>query len=138
MLRSHTIPATFTVAVLALGVAACGGDDEEEAASTPAPTEKAAPAAGGGLAIAAPADGALRFEPQTLEATSGKVTLAFDNPSQVPHAVEVEGNGIEEETETVTAGKASLALDLEAGTYELYCPVGNHRDAGMTGTITVR
>ncbi len=122
--------------VLALGAAACGGDDEEEAAATPAPTEQAASAAGA-VAIAAPADGALRFEPETLEAEAGKVTIDFDNPSQVPHAVEVEGNGVEEETETVTAGKATLALDLKAGEYELYCPVGNHRDAGMTGTLTV-
>ena len=26
----------------------------------------------------------------------------MDNPSDVPHAVEVEGNGVEEETKTVT------------------------------------
>ena len=100
-----------------------------------APTEEAA---AGSLAIAAPADGALRYEPKALEAEAGKVTIAFDNPSQVPHAVEVEGNGVEEETETVTAGKATLALDLKAGEYELYCPVGNHKEAGMTGTLTVR
>jgi uncharacterized cupredoxin-like copper-binding protein len=52
--------------------------------------------------------------------------------------VEVEGNGVEEETDTVTDGSARLALDLEAGEYTFYCPVGNHEQAGMSGTLTVR
>jgi uncharacterized cupredoxin-like copper-binding protein len=26
---------------------------------------------------------------------------------------------------------------IEAGEYEFYCPVGNHKDAGMEGTLTV-
>ena len=37
----------------------------------------------------------------------------------------------------MTGGKASVTADLEAGTYEFYCPVGNHKDGGMEGTLTV-
>ncbi len=28
--------------------------------------------------------------------------------------------------------------ELEPGTYEIYCPVGNHREQGMRGTLTVK
>ena len=27
--------------------------------------------------------------------------------------------------------------ELEPGTYEIYCPVGNHKEQGMRGTLTV-
>ena len=63
----------------------------------------------------------------------------LDNPSSVPHAIEVEGNGVEEEGETVTDGGVSkVSADLKAGTYEYYCPVGNHEAEGMKGTLTVK
>ena len=41
----------------------------------------------------------------TLSAKAGKVTFKFANPSQVPHAFEVEGNGVEEETDTITEAR---------------------------------
>jgi plastocyanin len=90
------------------------------------------------LRLAADPGGDLAFDRDSLRAKPGRVVIAFTNPSQVPHAVEVEGNGVEEETETVTGGSARLTLDLEAGEYTFYCPVGNHEQAGMSGTLTVR
>ena len=35
-----------------------------------------------------------------LSAKAGSVTLKLVNESDTPHAIEVEGNGVEEETET--------------------------------------
>jgi uncharacterized cupredoxin-like copper-binding protein len=61
----------------------------------------------------------------------------MDNPSQTPHAVEVEGKGVEEETKTLTQGTAKITVDLKPGKYEFYCPVDGHRQAGMEGTLTV-
>jgi plastocyanin len=94
--------------------------------------------AGTRLALAADPGGALRFDKSSLRAKAGRVTIVFDNPSQIPHAVEVEGKGVEEETETVTGGGARLSVDLEPGEYTFYCPVGNHEQAGMAGKLTVR
>ena len=69
---------------------------------------------------------------------AGTVTIDFDNPASVPHAVTVEGNGIEEKgTKTITQGKASVTLDLKPGEYEFYCPVDGQRSAGMEGKLTV-
>jgi plastocyanin len=139
--------------VAALTLAACGGDDNESssngsgatatetATETATPTETATEDSGGGgetLALAAPEDGALKFDKTELEAKAGSVTIDFDNPSSVPHAVNVEGNGIEEKgTKTFTQGKASVTLDLKPGEYEFYCPVDGHRSAGMEGKLTV-
>jgi plastocyanin len=90
------------------------------------------------LRLAAPPSGDLAFDRSSLRARAGRVVIAFDNPSRVPHAVEVEGNGVEEETETVVDGSARLVLNVKAGEYVFYCPVGNHEQAGMRGTLTVR
>jgi hypothetical protein len=30
-----------------------------------------------------------------------------------------------------------VRIELQAGRYELYCPVGNHKEMGMEGTLSV-
>jgi len=114
-----------------LALAGCGGDDEEPAATQDG--------GGGGEAITLTADpgGAISWEPGELSAPAGSVSIELVNDSSVPHAVEVEGNGVEEESETVTGANTTLTVDLEAGEYTFYCPVGNHRAQGMEGTLTV-
>ncbi len=133
---------TFIALALATAVfAGCGGDDDEQAAATPEATQEPAAAGGGGggeaVQVSAPADGSLKFDQAELTAKAGEVTFTFSNPSSVPHALEIEGNGVEEETETITGSDAPLTVDLEPGTYTYYCPVGQHRSAGMEGTLTV-
>lgn len=69
---------------------------------------------------------------------SGKTTFTLANKGESKHALEIEGNGVEEETETISPGEtASVTLDLEPGTYVLYCPVDGHRSRGMEGTLVV-
>jgi len=134
-------------ATAALLFAACGGDEEEPAATpaateaaTEAPTEAPTEAAAGGakLAIAADPDGAKKFTETELTADAGQVEIDFSNPSQVPHAVDIEGvDGAV--TETVTGADAPpVTVDLKPGEYTFYCPVGDHRQAGMEGKLTVR
>jgi plastocyanin len=134
----RTITALFVAAAFLGG---CGGDDDDESAATPAPTaeETQAPADDGGgetVEVASPEDGGLSFEPEELTAPAGEVTFTYDNPSQVPHAFDIEGvEGAS--TDTITESDASVTVRLEAGEYTFYCPVGNHRQAGMEGTLTV-
>jgi plastocyanin len=135
---------TITALLLATALlAGCGGDDDEESAATPEPTaeETQEPSGGGGggevVEVSSPADGSLKFDQTELTAPAGEVTFRYSNPSQVPHAFEVEGNGVEEETETITEGEDSITVELEAGEYTYYCPVGSHQQAGMEGTLTV-
>ncbi len=134
---------------VAIPIAGCGDDDDDgssggggNASTTDTSTGGDTGAAGGGggqtLKIAADPSGALKFDKSSLTAKAGKVTIVMDNPSDVPHAVEIEGNGVEAEGETVEKGGVSKAsADLKAGNYEFYCPVDGHKQAGMEGTLTV-
>jgi uncharacterized cupredoxin-like copper-binding protein len=61
------------------------------------------------------------------------------NSGDTVHALEVEGEGIEEETEEIEPGQsAELKVKLKAGIYELYCPVDGHAEKGMEGKLTVK
>lgn len=147
MLSMRTL-AALTAAATALALGACGDDEETDAggtAATATPTATETPAAmedsggGGEIALAADPGGALKFDKSSLSAKAGKVTVVMDNPSDLPHAVEVEGNGVEKSGETATKGGVSkVSANLKPGTYEYYCPVGNHKAAGMEGTLTVK
>jgi plastocyanin len=132
---------------VALGVAGCGGSSDSNSggnggSASGASTAKSSGGGGGGggggaIKLAADPSGKLAFDAKTLSAKAGKVTIDFTNASSVPHAVEIEGHGVEKETKVITGGKASLTAKLKPGTYEFYCPVDGHRQAGMKGTLTV-
>jgi plastocyanin len=124
-------------ALLAVG---CGDDEDEGGdggASTPEATQESSGGGGEALTLTADPGGNISWEPGELSAAAGSVTITLVNDSDVPHAVEVEGNGVEEESETITGGETELTVDLEAGEYTFYCPVGQHRQNGMEGTLTV-
>jgi plastocyanin len=143
----RAISLILLVGALAIPVAGCGGDDDDDgggggsSSGGGASTQPADTGGGGGaqtLKIAADPGGALKFDKSSLTAKAGKVTIVMDNPSDLPHAVEIEGNGVEFEGETVEKGGVSKASgDLKAGKYEFYCPVDSHKEAGMKGTLTV-
>ena len=142
------------LAVVALVAAGCGGDDDDNNSSSGAQgnttdntqsstsSSTTSSASGGGAAstvkLTADPGGALKFNTKQLNAKAGKVTVVMDNPSSTPHAVEIEGNGVEKETKTLTQGTAKVTVDLKPGKYEFYCPVDGHRQAGMEGTLTVQ
>jgi plastocyanin len=128
----------LAVVALSLAVAACGGDDDE--ADEPAAEETTEDTGGGGgttIELAADPGGALAFDQTELTAPAGEVTIHLTNDAQIPHNVEVEGNGVEEVSDTITGADTSLTLTLEPGEYEFYCAVPGHREGGMEGTLTV-
>lgn len=78
------------------------------------------------------------LDPKTVP--HGPVVFQVTNTGKVPHALEIEGRGIEKSTARIApGGSATLALDLRDGTYEAYCPVGkgSHRMMGMTTHLSV-
>jgi plastocyanin len=136
---------------LAIPVAGCGGDDDGGGSDTGAggastdTSTKAEDSGGGGggaaqtLKISADPGGALKFDKSSLEAKAGKVTIVMDNPSSLPHAVEIEGNGVEVSGDTVMKdGVSKATADVKPGEYEYYCPVDGHKAGGMEGTLTVK
>ena len=70
----------------------------------------------------------------------GPVTFTVTNEGSIPHALEVEGQGIEQETAEIQPGaSATLTLTLKPGSYEVYCPVGadSHKKLGMMTHLRV-
>src|SRR4051794_30700219 len=71
---------------------------------------------------------------------AGKVTFSATNAGSIPHALEVEGNGLEQKTPLIQPGEtATLMLTLKPGRYEIYCPVGedSHKKLGMETHLQV-
>jgi plastocyanin len=127
-------------------VAACGGGADEGGEAEPAPASPASDEAGatsvdpGGTEAIEILGTEFRFDPSTvtIEAPGKSFLFRLVNNGSAPHALEIEGNGIEEKTETIGPGESSeLTVDLVEGEYEMYCPVGDHRDQGMEGTLIV-
>ena len=132
----------------ALSIAACGGGSSEKSSSGGASNSSNssssssgsdAGSAGQSVKVAADPGGKLKFTTSKIEVASGKVTFDFTNQANIPHAFEIEGHGVEAKTSVVTGGDASVTVkDLKPGTYEFYCPVSGHKEAGMKGTLTVK
>ncbi len=74
------------------------------------------------------------------EIPPGRVTLEVTNGGTIPHAFEIEGRGIEKSTARIQpGGSATLTVDLPAGKYDAYCPIGkgSHRMLGMLAHLSV-
>jgi plastocyanin len=137
------------LAVAALVVAGCGGSSNKSSGSsssggstptsTPSSSSGSSASSGGGESVPVEADpsGALKFTTKTLKAKAGTVTFKFKNPAAIPHAVAIQGQGINKSSKVVTKGSSTLTLKLKPGKYVFYCPVDGHRAAGMQGTLTV-
>jgi uncharacterized cupredoxin-like copper-binding protein len=140
----------ISLALTGLALGACGGSDDNSSSgsgssSGGSSTSSSSSSGGGGgekLSLAAQDSGGLSFDKKTLKAKAGNVTLTMDNPSgnSQPHAIGVEGNGVDKEGETVQPGsaKSTVTVKLKPGKYTFYCPVDGHRQAGMEGTLTVQ
>ncbi len=105
-------------------------------------SEKQTPEAGGpgGTVKLAAAETDLAFDTTELSSKPGAVTIDFDNPSAIPHNVEIEDEGGEVlgGTETISSSEESATVELEPGTYTFFCSVPGHREAGMEGTLVVK
>jgi plastocyanin len=120
------------LAALAIPLAAgCGGEEDDGG--------NGAQATDGGAAQTIQISATdFAFDPSDISAEAGEITFELTNDGGAPHALEIEGEGVEESSETINAGDStSLTVDLDEGTYEIYCPVGDHKDRGMVGTLTV-
>jgi uncharacterized cupredoxin-like copper-binding protein len=112
-----------------LALAGCGGGESSSSEGSSAAPEQTVTLSETEFSI----------DPNTVSVDQpGTVAFKVQNKGQIAHALEVEGNGLEEETDTIEPGEsATLTVKLEAGSYEMYCPIDGHKDKGMEGEITV-
>jgi plastocyanin len=134
-LRRITWILALGLAALAVVGAGCGGNGNSGSSATSTP----ASSGGGGETLTVTADpaGAISWDKTSLSAKAGKVTLKLVNQSNTPHAIEVEGKGVQDKTDTITGGEGEVTVDLKPGSYKYFCPVGQHRQT-MNGTLTVK
>ena len=128
----------FTALALAVGVAACGGGDDDsgdEAAAGDTTTHEESTDGGTHLTLTADPNGALSFDQTELTAAAGVITIELVNESGIPHNVEIEGQ--DAVSETITEGSTELTVTLEPGEYVFFCNIPGHREGGMEGTLTV-
>jgi plastocyanin len=119
--------AVAALAVTLIVGAGCGSE-EESSAPAGSPTE---------TITITETDFALDPSTVTLE-EEGTYTFRVVNDGAVDHALEIEGEGVESETDTIAPGQsADLTVELAGGTFELYCPVDGHADQGMKGSVSV-
>jgi uncharacterized cupredoxin-like copper-binding protein len=122
-------------------VAAAGGKDTgrlAEAVKSPS-SNKPVAAENGVLDMPADPNGQLAYVSTQATAPAGQLEIESKNDANIPHDIALEGNGVDEKGEEVTAGGTSeISVDLEPGTYTYYCTLPGHREGGMEGKLTVK
>ncbi len=67
---------------------------------------------------------------------AGKITFDVKNDGKIQHDLAIKG--MSEKTKLISAGgSAQLTVTLKPGTYDLYCSVAGHEQAGMDLKVTV-
>jgi uncharacterized cupredoxin-like copper-binding protein len=129
--------------VLVLGPAACGSDSTTSAGSaTSSPAADSSASAGasdtaGTTVTAEEGDFFITLSSDTLSA--GTYTFTVQNTGKAGHSLKIAGpGGVDMTSDTVQGGESTtMTVTLQAGEYQVWCPVGNHRTTGMDTTLTV-
>jgi uncharacterized cupredoxin-like copper-binding protein len=119
------IRAPAALAIAALSLAACGGSSD----------------GGASIKTIKITETDYHLAPSSVQVdVPGVYTFHVVNNGNLTHALEVEGEGVEAKTDDISPG-SSADLEVEvtkAGSYEVYCPIGDHRKLGMEARLTVR
>lgn len=115
---------------------------EEGAEPTAAPTEAAGgetdegtPGAGGGAQEVTVVGHDIYFDPAEVHVNAGQITFILPNEGAAEHDFSIDELGIQVNMPAGTT--QTLEADIPAGTYEFYCNIPGHKDAGMVGTLVV-
>ena len=110
----------------------------EESAATPvsqATAEEPDASAGGEGEVITIVSHDIFFDPAELTVPAGMVTFDLPNEGSAPHNFSIDELQISVD---LPPGVEELVdVELPVGSYEYYCNVPGHKDAGMVGTLTV-
>jgi uncharacterized cupredoxin-like copper-binding protein len=122
------------------------GGEETTAATTATTTEPSTTQTATTATTAAPAaenvtasETEFKIALDSSSISAGRVTFEVKNDGKIPHDLVVKGNGVEAKTPLLDAGESKpLSVDLKPGTYDVYCSVPGHKQAGMDLKLTIR
>ena len=104
-------------------LAACGGDDGD-----------AAPDCEPTASLTVGADDDLDFDAESYEVEAGCIEVTYRNDGNIAHTLVIDDvDGFKLEVGDVDRG----AVDLEAGTYRMFCDLPAHEAAGMEAELAV-
>ncbi len=123
----RTILLFAAVAMVALGLAACGGGASSSGSSSAAPLT---------LTVTATE---FKYDPAVINATPGQtINLTVKNIGSVQHTFVLATANVKI---TVDPGKSvtqTFTAPATAGTYAYECDIAGHKEAGMVGQLIVK
>ncbi|MEX2446878.1 MAG: cupredoxin domain-containing protein [Dehalococcoidia bacterium] len=123
----RTTTTFLALAAATFAVAGCGGGATDAAAAPAGASD------GAGIVVEA---GDLYFEPESLSATAGEVSVTLDNVGSAEHDFVIEELDDFDVVHAAPGTSAAGTVTLEAGTYTYYCSVPGHRTT-MEGTLEI-
>ena len=114
-------------ALTALTIGACGDD-----ADTTGSTGTSGPRDGNTLTVRA--FDALKFDKDAYETSAGEVSVVYENDGSIAHTLLIRGVG---DFKLSVGDTDEGTVELDAGSYELYCDIAGHEAAGMVADLTV-
>jgi uncharacterized cupredoxin-like copper-binding protein len=128
------------LAALTAALAACGSGSSNSG-STPT-SASGGGASSSGFGSGTPVDVTLAdFSIDIAGGTTlapGTYTFNVKNTSATGHNLTIEGPGVNDQaTPTFSSSTQQLTVTLENGSYEFFCSVPGHKEAGMDVTVTV-
>jgi uncharacterized cupredoxin-like copper-binding protein len=132
--------APFAAAALLAGCGASGSSGTTTSSNSPSSSSSSATpvaSASGGVSLS---ETEFKIIPASAKASkTGKITITVTNKGTITHALAVQTPGGLVKTPHIAPGQsAKLTVDIsKAGSYTFFCPIGNHRQAGMHGTLVV-
>lgn len=152
--------AALATGVLAVALAGCGSNAATDTGSAAASGGGPSASSGSGTSTSsAPAEGSAapgsssdtaagtltateseyKIDLSSADLTAGTYTITVTNAGKSTHSLTVEGpGGVDVTSDIVQGGKSTtMTVTLQPGEYEVYCPIGNHRQMGMETTLRV-
>ena len=75
------------------------------------------------------------FDPSEVHIKAGKVKFNLPNEGAAQHDFSIDELGIQ--VDMPAGSTQSVEADVPAGTYQFYCNIPGHKEAGMVGTLVV-
>jgi plastocyanin len=135
-------PLAFAGTVIVLAAAGCGGGGGSGGSGATGGSGGSGGGSGGGQPVKTIriVEKEYSLSPSSVSISKpGLYVLQGLNKGTISHGLAVEGNGLDMDGPVVSPGGTStLRVTIsKPGSYELYCPVGNHKEMGMEAHLTL-
>jgi uncharacterized cupredoxin-like copper-binding protein len=136
---SNAVPVTPPAPVASEPATAPTTDASPDTSATPSDSPSSASPDSGSATTVTATETEMAIALSTSTFKAGTYTFVVKNAGSVTHALTIDGPGVEDQTSgDVAPGESGkVTVTLKPGSYDLYCPVGDHKAEGMDTHVTV-